>query len=212
MRATLFYIFISLIATNYAISQSVSDGTGVISEEETNPGPDNSILYLDFAFLGQNVFYNEGQMDPYFLGRRSNYSFNFKLGHNFYFGPGSRKFRVGIDLNYISINLGPDFEYLFDEPEIILGLPSLGLIATYHINNNMRVDFKTNSGAMITVNHNNWSYFPFPSLGIFVNPQLNYSFKRISTGVQYLHYRFSNSDDTRSFTLNHFSIMVGFRF
>jgi hypothetical protein len=187
------------------------------AEKETasKNAKDNTIFYMDFAIAGINMFSfdaNNNYIGPEKVAYKNNmYSFNFKLGHKFYFGPGARKFRVGIDIKYVGLNLGLDFDGDFVAPNIALSIPSPGFVMTYHINDEMGIDFQTNVGVMFLISEYN-DVFILPTPGFGVYPQLRFWYNKLGVGLQYSYNQVETIYNIDRLKLNHFGLFLGLRF
>jgi hypothetical protein len=194
--------------------------------EENDNTKDNSIFYLDFAFAGINMYdYTRTEfVDVYdvnnnYLGTEqqetafnsSMYSMNFKLGHKFYFGPGTEKFRAGLDISYLSLNLGFNLDDNYVLPNIAFSTPSPGFVMTYHLNDNMGIDLQANAGILFMLSPEfNDFFLPVPGLAFF--PQLRFWYNKLGIGVQYTYHQIGNLNNINNFRLNHLGLFVGFRF
>lgn len=197
-------------------------------EELTNQDDNslsNSIFYLDFALAGINMYdfnrtvfvdtYDEngnytGTQEQELPESHRMYSINFKLGHKFYFGPGAKKFRVGVDINYLSLNLGFNLDDQFILPNIAFSTPCPGVVMTYHINDNMGIDLQANTGIMFMLSE--FNDIPIPAPGFAVNPQLRFWYNKLGIGLQYTYHRINTLESIDRFRLNHYGLFVGLRF
>lgn len=209
----------------YKSTESNSDRAEEEEEFEEKNAKDNSVLYLDFAIAGfnrynysqtdfvetydQNGNYTGLQEQEFNVDERM-YSLNFKFGSKFYFGPGSRKFRVGLDINYITLNLGLNVEDDFIVPNLDFSAPLPGFVMTYYLNDEMGLDFQANAGVMFLLSE--FNDLPLPAPGIAVNPQLRFWYNKIGVGLQYTHHQVNTIEDIDRLTLNHIGLFVGLRF
>jgi hypothetical protein len=209
---------------NYNRNKTNEEAAEIDEDKEENK-IDNSIFYLDFGVAGINMYdftrsafvetYDQsgnytGVQEQQIPESHNMYSINFKLGHKFYFGPGARKFRIGIDVNYLSLNLGLNLNDEFILPNIAFSTPSPGFVMTYHINDNMGLDFQTNVGIMFMLSE--FNDLPLPTPGIAINPQLRFWYNKLGIGLQYIHHRVNTLNNINNFTLNHAALFVGLRF
>lgn len=195
-------------------------------ESKDENAKDNSVVYLDFTVAGLNSYaYSEtafietydqngnytGMQEQTFNVDERMYSINFKFGNKFYFGPGSRKFRIGLDINYISLNLGLNLENDFIVPNLDFSTPCPGFVMTYHINDDMGLDFQANAGIMFLLSE--FNDIPLPAPGVAINPQLRFWYNKLGAGLQYTHHQVNTiGGGIDRLTLNHIGLFVGFRF
>lgn len=206
--------------------RSKSNSDRAEQESEREPSKNNSIFYMDFAFAGLNMYdlsrieltetYDQngnytGMQEQEIVTNQSMYSINFKLGHKFYFGPGDRDLRVGLDINYLSLNLGFKRNDNFIFPNLAFSTPCPGLVMTYHINENMGFDLQANIGIMFAITPEN-SSFLIPSPGVSINPQARFWYKNFGLGFQYFNHQVQSITDIDRLKLNHYGLFVGFRF
>lgn len=182
----------------------------------------NSIFYVDFTLAGMSMYsYEHTTYTPmydefgYYIGTIENdetrrdlmYSINIKLGSKFYFGPGDKKFRVGLDVNYLSLNLGINNANSSGViPNLNLSLARPGAFCTLFFNEQMGLDFQVNGGLMLVLSQYNDT--PLPMLGYSVNPQLKYWYKNIGVGLEYNFGSLPNND----VRYQHFGLSFGLRF
>jgi hypothetical protein len=196
-------------------------------EEETKGGnsKDNSVLYMDFTVAGINSYaysttdfvetYDQsgnytGLQEQTFDVDERMYSINFKFGNKFYFGPGTRKFRIGLDINFISLNIGLNLEEDLIVPNLDFSTPCPGFVMTYHLNDNMGVDFQANAGIMFLLSE--FNDIPLPAPGLAVNPQLRFWYNKLGVGLSYTYHQVNTLDNIDRLTLNHMGLFVGLRF
>lgn len=194
-------------------------------EDEDEKAKENSIFYLDAAVAGINMysFTRTELVETYddngnYTGMQEQeqefddnmYSVNFKLGHKFYFGPGARKFRIGLDITYLSLNLGFNLDDEFILPNIAFSTPSPGFVATYHLNDKMGIDFQANAGIMFMLSE--FNDYPIPTPGLAISPQLRFWYNKLGVGLQYTYHQVNTLSNIDQFRLNHLGLFVGFRF
>ena len=196
-------------------------------EEQDENAKDNSVLYLDFTIAGLNsyAYTNSEFVETYdqngnYTGMQEQdirndarmYGINLKFGNKFYFGPGARDFRIGLDINFISLNiaLGRNYEYFL--PNINFSGPCPGFVMTYHLNDNMGIDFQANAGFMFLLSE--FNDIPLPSPGLAVNPQLRFWYNKLGVSVQYTYHQANElgGDFNDRITFNHLGLSVGLRF
>jgi hypothetical protein len=178
----------------------------------------NTMMYLDFSPIGfgaydvtQLVFDPVSNSTNQVNESQITYSLNFKFGHKFYFGPGLRKFRIGVDMNYASLNLG--FVETYEDnimPNFGLSTPSPGVVMTYHINKDMGFDFQTNAGFMLMVSEEN--SLSATGMGFVLLPQLRYWYNKLSMGLKYTCYQGERLSTAGRIRLNHLGLFAGLRF
>ena len=164
-----------------------------------NPTKKNSFFYLDLTLAGMNIYAYDQTVftdifdeNGYYIGsqetvtrqREIGYAINIKLGNKFYFGSPERSFRVGVDVNYASINIG----FLRNSnsllPNINFSIARPGIVLTYNLTPSMGLDFQFNGGLMFFISPE-FNPNPVPVIGYSFNPQLKYWFKKIGVGLEY---------------------------
>jgi hypothetical protein len=187
------------------------------AESENKNDKDNVIYYMDFSVAGINMYdltYNQFVDNSLqeFNESQDMYSINFKMGHKFYFGSGAHKFRVGVDINYVSLNAGLHTTEGYLSPNYALSGPSPGFVMTYHINDNMGLDLQLNTGFMVLFSEIN--QFSSNGLGGALLPQMRYWYKKLSIGLEYTYFdsNINNITPSGRISLNHLGLFVGMRF
>lgn len=185
----------------------------------------NAVFYLDFAFLGLNNYQNTtidivdsydqngnyiGSKEKTVITNRSMFGLNFKLGHKFYMGPGDRKLRVGLDINYLTLNVGISLDDDFVLPNLAFTTPCPGFVATYHFSETMGLDLQANTGVVFTLTE--FNEYPIPIPGFIVNPQARFWYKNVGIGLQYTYYKVNSRETIRNLRMNHFGLFFGVRF
>lgn len=183
---------------------------------------ENVVFYADFTVAGMNMYtydyttyvetYDE---NGYYIGsttttqRKSDlmYGLNVKIGSKFYFGPGTKNLRVGIDANYLSLNLGiHSGDYGGIIPNLNLSIARPGVVLTLLVKENMGFDIQLNSGLVMLISEYNDT--PLPIIGYSINPQIKYWYKNIGVGLEY---NFGDFID-ENIRYHHFGLSFGLRF
>jgi len=200
---------------------SQTQGTPSPSPRPVNSKNKNAVFYADFTLAGMNMYsYNDVFFDymydenGYYIGMSENtvrqtdlmYAINIKLGSKFYIGSSENKFRVGIDANYLSLNLGIHSDSYGVIPNLNLSLARPGVVFTILLNENMGFDFQANGGLMLVLSEYNSSIFPM--IGYSINPQVKYWYKNIGVGLEYNFGGLPNDD----VSYHHFGLSFGLRF
>ena len=143
------------------------------------------------------------------------YSINFKLGNKLYFNDVYnnntliKKFRIGLDLNYLSLN-GSFIDVDLDKGEflaIAISLLRPGILLTYNIKPMMGIDLQVNTGATVMLSRYNTLGYLMPMFVFSVNPHLKYWVKRYGFGIDY-NYAKSTVNDM---VLNHLGLTFSLR-
>ncbi|MEX2483682.1 MAG: hypothetical protein WED10_03955 [Brumimicrobium sp.] len=193
----------------------------------------NSVFYFDYTFGGMNIYsydrteyVNVYDEQGYMIGTEEVtqnykdfvYSMNFKLGHKFYIGSGSSNLRLGLDLNYMSLNIGIpslnnniDPQYSSILPNLSFTLPNPGFVATYHMRDDMGLDFQFNAGVMFLLS--NYNEVPIPMPGFHLNPQLKFWYKKIAIGLEFVYFDVDvdSFENSREMKVNHLGLSFGLR-
>ncbi len=201
---------------------SASESTSAPRPTPSKKKNENVVFYADFTVAGMNMYsydyttytemYDE---NGYFIGSSTNterrrdlmYGLNIKIGSKFYFGPGEKKFRVGLDANYLSLNLGINSgDYGGIIPNLNLSIARPGVVLTFLLKENMGFDVQLNSGLVMLISEYNDT--PFPIVGYSINPQIKYWYKNIGVGLEYNFGDFPNEN----IRYQHFGLSFGLRF
>jgi hypothetical protein len=166
------------------------------------------MLYVDFSPLGLSLFTYNTYMYDWETGfsfpvttTNARYSINFKLGNRFYFSQAEgKKLRVGIDVNYLSLNIAPSMNEL---PNLTFSLVRPGVVLNSFLTENMGIDFQFNAGLMTSFS----DYVGFARPGFSLNPQVKYWYKKLSVGLEY-NFGLMPSDDLR---IQYMGISIGIR-
>lgn len=183
-------------------------------------GNDNTKFYLDITIAGMDfyAFDRETYFDIYdengwyigtdvqtFRERELMYAFNLKLGSMFFFGKSDNKFRLGLDVNYLSLNLGLGGMQNNPLPHLNFSVARPGIIGTLSFKENMGMDFKVNGGLMLLISQYNPN--PLPVIGYSVNPQVKFWINKIAVGLEYNYGRLP----ANNIGFNHMGLSFGFR-
>jgi hypothetical protein len=143
------------------------------------------MLYLDFSPVGLSLFtydtyvYDQNGFASTILTTRSRFALNFKIGNRFYFGRAEgKKLRVGIDANYLSLNIAPSLDEL---PSLTFSLVRPGVVLNSFITDDLGIDFQFNAGLMTSFS----DYIGFSMAGASFNPQVKFWYKKLSAGIDY---------------------------
>lgn len=176
-----------LESTKATTSTTQTNSSTRSSRREFNPRK-NFMFYVDFSPVGVSMFTHKAYLYDWQTGvsytstiTNSQYAFNVKIGNRFYFGEAEgKKLRVGIDMNYISLNMS--LIDLFDAPfpDLTVSIVRPGVVLNGFITENMGIDFQFNAGIM----HSATQYEGFAS-GLSFNPHVKYWYKKISAGIDY---------------------------
>jgi hypothetical protein len=166
------------------------------------------MLYVDFSPLGLSLFsYNTYEYDwqtglSYPVAEtRARFSLNLKLGNRFYFSKAEgRKLRVGIDVNYLSLNIAPSLAEL---PNLTFSLVRPGVVLNSFLTEDMGIDFQFNGGLMTSFS----DYIGFAQPGFSLNPQVKYWYKKLSVGLEY-NFGLMPKDDLR---IQYIGVSIGIR-
>jgi len=166
------------------------------------------MLYVDFSPIGISLFGYTDYMYDWQTGfsypvsvTESRYALNFKIGNRFYFGRAEgRKLRVGIDVNYLSLNIAPSIGSL---PNLTFSLVRPGVVLNSFITEDLGIDFQFNAGLMTSFS----DYIGFSMAGVSFNPQVKFWYKKISAGIEY-NLGFLPSDELR---FQYIGLSIGIR-
>lgn len=183
-------------------------------------GNENTKFYLDITAAGMDIYGYDRvtyvdiyDQNGWYVGTDMNlvrerelmYGFNLKLGSMFYFGQSDRKFRLGLDVNYLSLNLGFGGMQNSILPFINFSVARPGILGTLTFKENMGMDFKVNGGLMLLISQNNPT--PLPIAGYSVNPQVKFWINKIAVGLEYNFGRLPSEN----VGYNHLGLSFGFR-
>lgn len=187
---------------------------------------ENIKLYLDLTFAGFDSYVYDRQEyvemydeNGYYIGstmqtvrtRDNMFALNLKLGNKFFFGPGEKKFRLGLDVNYLSLNMGlSNFNNGDFFPNMNFSIVRPGIVGTLFLNEkrNMGIDFQVNGGMMFALTRYDGFIFP-PNLGVSVNPHIKFWYNKIGGGIEFNYGRMRNTNDI---VYQHVGLFFGFRF
>lgn len=163
----------------------------------SNAKPTTSVLgkkvyfYADFSPAGLAINTSSAP--------RLGYAVQVKIGNKFFFNSNESAFRIGLDVNWLSVL--PAF--INGKLNMQVSGMKVGVAGGYAFTDDLGIDFNANFGPGVHSQLFNQS----PVLALVANPQVRFLYKKLSVGFDYQYF----FGPTSTFSMNYIGLTIGVR-